>query len=536
MPVIHKTNGKFVAKYKELPPMLSLIERGKIIPTLLYDLLAQPTPGGSEHLMYDIIAKYTGLELGKHLVRDALGNLRCRIIHKDGSEPTTIFSCHLDTVHDTAVKIKLAVVNDNHNVINQRGMVFAQAFDSTVGYSPSVLGADDKLGIFIMCKLIKARKPGLYIFHVGEETGGTGSRYYVKENINKLGAYKRVIAFDRANYGDVICQQNPGRCASIEFGKSLAAALNEHMPPKQQFMNGIRGTFTDSANYRSVVPECVNLSVGYFNQHGCMEHFDPVWLMNFLMPAIMKLNWESLQAHRDPKAQDPVQNYSYHSYDTRWKNGENSIAKVAYAEVKANTPYFSVPLWKPEDGWPDGVSLMQMDLIIEKWLRMGTAFTCKGAVIELLKHVYAEKLTKPKEDKIQNDWDKIIEASDKVMNYLIRAYGTNSTAPKQPLKDIIIKKQEEAEFYYNNYIDIGGDCTEEQVENWNAFLNSFTMLLYEFGDSDVGLQTALTASVDYLHKHLDEPGFAKVKREWEEEAASYVINSVPTEVRTNIST
>ena len=89
--------------------------------------------------------------------------------------------------------------------------------------TPCVLGADDKLGCYIMCRLIEAGVSGLYVFHVGEEVGGIGSSYLAKTYPDKFHNIDRCIAFDRKGYSDVITHQpvagavqmpSPTRCAS----------------------------------------------------------------------------------------------------------------------------------------------------------------------------------------------------------------------------------------------------------------------------------------------------------------------------------
>tara|TARA_R110000765_G_scaffold106389_1_gene196836 strand:- start:556 stop:2001 length:1446 start_codon:yes stop_codon:yes gene_type:complete len=242
----------------------------------LLGMLSIATPMGSEHLMEEFLPK--GADKDQH------GNY---ILHVGKSrDHHTVFSSHLDTVHKTAGKI-VPIISDS-------GIVFAETLEG----KPSVLGADDKVGVWLMLQMIEAKIPGIYAFHYGEERGGVGSSALVSGKPQWLGNIKKCIAFDRANYGDVIDTQFD-KCCSKEFAEALSLELNKHTPPRIEFKPA-RGTFTDSANYAGDVPECTNISVGYFQQHSTTEHFDAYWVQKMLLPAILKLDWAGLPVVRDP--------------------------------------------------------------------------------------------------------------------------------------------------------------------------------------------------------------------------------------------
>ena len=59
------------------------------------------------------------------------------------------------------------------------------------------LGADDGAGIYIMLRMIETKKPGLYVFHRGEERGGIGAKATVTKHAEffKKGGYEQCIAF-----------------------------------------------------------------------------------------------------------------------------------------------------------------------------------------------------------------------------------------------------------------------------------------------------------------------------------------------------
>jgi hypothetical protein len=215
------------------------------------------------------------------------------------------------------------------------------------------LGADDKVGVFILLKMIEQNIPGLYLFHEGEEKGGIGSgKLALKKDIFE--GYKRAIAFDRANYGDVICFQRGSRCCSVEFGKDLADRLNVNMPPHEKFKGEVHGTFTDTANYTRLIPECTNISVGYFGQHSSNEHLDYLWLKSMLLPAILQTDFESLIIKRDPTVTESIHNHSgigHSTYYYGWKKSKINPEDIAWATIKEDATYLELPDWKPEMGY-----------------------------------------------------------------------------------------------------------------------------------------------------------------------------------------
>jgi len=59
------------------------------------------------------------------------------------------------------------------------------------------------------------------------------------------------------------------------------------------------GSFTDSNEYKENVPECTNISVGYFKQHTSQESQDLVF-MDKLADACINADWSKLVIDRDP--------------------------------------------------------------------------------------------------------------------------------------------------------------------------------------------------------------------------------------------
>lgn len=217
--------------------------------------------------------------------KDAHGNYYYEI-----GKSKTAFTCHLDTACKTQVVVKHKF---EKNIIATDGK--------------SILGADDKAGMTIMLYMIEKRVPGLYCFFIGEEVGCIGSGKASDDDYFKY--YDRMISFDRRGTKSVITYQSSKRCCSDEFARELSNQLNKYglsMEPDDT------GVYTDSAEFTGVIPECTNISVGYYKEHTHMEHQDMDHLIK-LCVAVTKIDWESLPTKRD-HSKIEYKSYSYKSY------------------------------------------------------------------------------------------------------------------------------------------------------------------------------------------------------------------------------
>lgn len=209
---------------------------------------------------------------------DAFGNLYKRI-----GEAPVLWSCHTDTVHSQGGNQTLCVTNDVVRLADKQS---------------NCLGADDTAGMWLMMEMIRAGKPGLYIFHRAEEIGGQGSDYIASETPELLSGIKFAIAFDRRGTGSIITHQAGGRCCSDAFANSLSKALG------MTHHKDSGGTFTDTANYTALIGECCNVSVGYDNEHSAKERLDLAYLRR-LRTALLSFDWQALEYERFPGDPDP---------------------------------------------------------------------------------------------------------------------------------------------------------------------------------------------------------------------------------------
>ena len=232
---------------------------------------------------------------------DDVGNYFIKI-----GESDTLFTCHLDTC--------CSKQEDVNHVVSGR-------FVETDG--TTILGADDKAGMTVLLYMIENNVPGLYYFFVGEEVGCIGS----SDAANHLDFkdYNKCISFDRRGYDSVVTDQFYGTCCSDEFASTLAKELNSKNL-SFEFAPDPTGVLTDSASFMDFIPECTNISVGYFNEHRHNEKQDLIFLEN-LCKACVQIDWESLPVMRNP---GDYSNYygwdnpakSYQTYDD-WEDDED---------------------------------------------------------------------------------------------------------------------------------------------------------------------------------------------------------------------
>ena len=223
----------------------------------------------------------------KDISKDLHGNYFIQV-----GESRTIFASHLDTVSKTHTKVSHVIEG---NMIKTDGT--------------TTLGADDKAGVTTMLWMIKHNVPGLYYFFIGEEVGCIGSGNAARSVSDFKGKYDRIISFDRRDVGSVITHQSWSRCCSDSFGDALASELNKS---GMSYKKDDGGVYTDSAEFVDIIPECTNISVGYYKEHTTSESQDIDHLTN-LAEACLRVDWDNLPTERDPNMSE-YKTVSYGSY------------------------------------------------------------------------------------------------------------------------------------------------------------------------------------------------------------------------------
>jgi hypothetical protein len=282
----------------------------------------------------------------------------------------TLFIAHVDTVHkDTgANKIKKT---------------------QTHWYADGApLGADDGAGCAMLMHLIHSGVRGYYIFSQGEECGGIGAKFIASNNSALLKQFDRAIAFDRRGIDSVISHQGMGRCASDVFCEALASALNQHNT-NLMYSPDDTGVYTDTAEFTDDIPECTNISVGYYNEHGDRENLDIVHFAA-LAVAAAKVDWDSLPVDRDPTVPE-YKDYKYDSkFDTAWwsgygvykdDKGGNTLASATY-NWDDDDEYFATEmlydaLYDAQAGYADDLIEMIAECVYPEDPEMAVKFLSK---------------------------------------------------------------------------------------------------------------------------------------------------------------
>ena len=235
----------------------------------------------------------------------ATQNIVVFVPNADGSQSETLFSCHIDTMHsssDNTIRQKLDIDIQLDHVFLRKGQT-------------GCLGADDGGGVWLMMQMIRFGKPGVYVFHRGEERSCIGSNWMRSNEAEFLRKFKRAIAFDRKDESNVITHQRDQRCCSQEFAAELAKRLS-NSKFSLKYEPDHTGMYTDTANYTSLIPECTNISIGYMDAHGVSESLNYHHL-DQLFGACYNLDWDSLPTARNPKI------ISYDSYQSGRSYGGN---------------------------------------------------------------------------------------------------------------------------------------------------------------------------------------------------------------------
>lgn len=217
---------------------------------------------------------------------DQAGNYILRI-----GKPKVAYMSHHDTVHDKSGRQKVAIDAE-----------FAYSVDG------NCLGADCTTGIYIMLRMIQAGVEGLYIVHAAEEVGCRGSGYIATQTPEVVQGIDFAISFDRYGYNSIITHQMGMRTCSDKFADSLEFCLD------LGYNCDTRGSYTDSNEYTALIPECTNISVGYFSQHTKKESQDLIF-MDQVADAFINADMSSLLVDRDCTTDAPLLDDSFTDLD-----------------------------------------------------------------------------------------------------------------------------------------------------------------------------------------------------------------------------
>ena len=234
------------------------------IKDIFIELTSCTTPTGSE----TDIEEY----LPSIYKNDPYGNYYIQVGYSN-----TMFTSHLDNKCD-----------EKEDVIHQ----FIGNKIKTDGFT--ILGADDKSGVSIMINMIDNEIPGLYYFFIGEENGRIGSKrlkeYLLSNQDETFSNIDKVISFDRQGYNDIVTYQLGERGCSDQFADKISTELNKF---DFEYQSTKDGSYSDSHSFIGIFPECVNISVGYFNEHFTNEYQDIEFLQK-LSDTCCEIDWDDI--------------------------------------------------------------------------------------------------------------------------------------------------------------------------------------------------------------------------------------------------
>ena len=216
------------------------------------------------------IFKKTQNDLRYHIKQLLLSNKipyteECGNIYGINHKDSPLFISHLDTVSDKDLK----------------NTIYYDNITKTLFRDEFILGADDRAGVVLILEHIKDIN---FLFTRDEEIGAKGAQELVKKDnfINDLknNNIPCGIELDRKGTQDIIGSLNNYCCEDLD--EEIIKVLSDLK------YKVVMGVFTDVDYIRKLIP-CVNLSVGYYNQHTKNEYLD---LGHFakLNKYILKLN------------------------------------------------------------------------------------------------------------------------------------------------------------------------------------------------------------------------------------------------------
>lgn len=229
------------------------------------DLVQWTIPAGYERAYYGAVLRKLGWQYREGVYLYEVG------------DSATLFTAHLDTVARTPAK--LALFNSNGLVSCGKGMT---------------LGADDRAGVALILWLAHTvQLPGKYTLCTGEEVGCVGVQdfLYSPHSAPFLKDLAVCISLDRKGYSDIITHQMRGQLASDMFAEILADELRAQ---GLYYTPCSAGLLTDSLYLADIIPQIVNLSVGYHGAHSPNEFQDTVFL-NRLGNALANLDYYGLE-------------------------------------------------------------------------------------------------------------------------------------------------------------------------------------------------------------------------------------------------
>lgn len=149
--------------------------------------------------------------------------------------------------------------------------------NNIVSREKGILGADDRAGVSIILNLLKevgdySEVPPLkFIFTVGEEEGQYGAESIDPDFFEDVSFG---ISLDRKNCKDIVYKSNSKEYSNLEFAERVARVSSRIFSEENAFVP-CQGGISDLRVWSEKdTRPCVNLSVGYFDEHTDKERLD----------------------------------------------------------------------------------------------------------------------------------------------------------------------------------------------------------------------------------------------------------------------
>jgi hypothetical protein len=253
----------------------------------LLSLLRQPRPATQETV--DWFAGWLKENTSLPFVKSQHDTFMLTIGKPNG----VLFTAHYDTVDD--------IFMGDKPLLHGWAMDNAEAVALMSSPPYKCLGADDGAGIEILLSMAECGVQGTYMFFYGEEAGCLGSNAELRNNKELFKKFHLCLSFDRKGTTDIVNRMSFSRTGSEETVEYISKALG--MGHK-----AASGSYTDAYSFEGVIPECLNISIGYENCHTQSEWLN-ISYMKELAIACTNVDWSCVPAHRDTS--DVVQGDSY---------------------------------------------------------------------------------------------------------------------------------------------------------------------------------------------------------------------------------
>lgn len=149
--------------------------------------------------------------------------------------------------------------------------------DNIISRQKGILGADDRAGVAIILNLLNEvgdfrDVPSLkFIFTVGEEKGQYGAEAIDPDFYQDVSCG---ISLDRQNCHDIVYKSSSKEYSNLEFAERVARVSSRIFSDENVFVPRQGGVSDLRVWSEKDARPCVNLSVGYFNEHTDKERLD----------------------------------------------------------------------------------------------------------------------------------------------------------------------------------------------------------------------------------------------------------------------